>query len=529
MNVVVQFRVLAIGLLLAFVSSANGVAGAAEHPLTLEEAIARALEKNESIAIERQSLTAAEAAVTGARGAYDPVLELQSGWRRATDPVNSAFSGAPAGQEAPTAEVAEAGATVRQLLRWGGTLSLRANASRGTTDGTFNLLSPAYGTQVGLELRQPLLRDREVDAARFTVRAATADRERASAGLEREVSETVAAVERAYWTLAATRSALEVREEAVRLAQEQLAETGVRIEHGAAPETEISQPRAEVERRRGELLAAREASARAENALKRLILGDADGDLWLQQLAPKAEAATAIATVDVAAAIERALASRPELEAAAAVIERRRAATIFARDEVRPALDAVVSYDRFGLSGSRNGAVSLPPGLPGSLPDLEGSLGRSFELLGDGDFEDARVALVLGVPLGNRAARAAAISARSAEQQSEADLARLRKEIRAEVLDAAAALDTAGQRIEAARAGREAAEVQLASERERFAVGLSTNFLVLTRQNDLARARLDEISALTDYRRAQTELARATGSLLAERSITVDQGNGGAS
>ena len=87
------------------------------------------------------------------------------------------------------------------------------------------------------------------------------------------------------------------------------------------------------------------------------------------------------------------------------------------------------------------------------------------------------------------------------------------------MLDAGAALDTAGQRIEAARAAREAAEVQLSAEQDRFAAGLSTNFLVLTRQNDLSSARLDEISASTDYRMARTEMARATGSLLEDRGI----------
>jgi len=91
------------------------------------------------------------------------------------------------------------------------------------------------------------------------------------------------------------------------------------------------------------------------------------------------------------------------------------------------------------------------------------------------------------------------------------------------VLDAAAAVETAGQRIDAARSGRAAAEIQLSSERDRYATGLSTNFLVLTRQNDLSRARLDEILALTDYRRARAELARATGSLIEDRGIHVDE------
>jgi outer membrane protein TolC len=125
------------------------------------------------------------------------------------------------------------------------------------------------------------------------------------------------------------------------------------------------------------------------------------------------------------------------------------------------------------------------------------------------------------LPIGNRAARAGAAIADSAERQAEADLARLRKSIRAEVLDAGAAVETAGQRIEAARSARAAAEVQLESERIRYGSGLSTNFLVLTRQNDLSRARLDEIAAQTDYRRAETALARVTGDLLAERGIEV--------
>ena len=37
----------------------------------------------------------------------------------------------------------------------------------------------------------------------------------------------------------------------------------------------------------------------------------------------------------------------------------------------------------------------------------------------------------------------------------------------------------------------------------------------------LSRARLEEISALTDYRTARTEMARATGSLIEERGIDV--------
>jgi len=513
MRFVTLTGVFALALLLAPGSSASA---AGEHGLTLNDAIRMALQRNEGLVIERESMAAARAAVTGAKGAYDPMLGLDGAWAKTSEPVNSSLSGTSPSQLGPESKSAEAGVELQQLLPTGGALSLRARGSRETTEDPFALLSPFYQTRVGAELRQPLLRNRATDAARVSVRVAQAGRDGATASLRRVLTETVAAVEQAYWTLVAARLEVDVRDQAVRLAQEQLQETESRVETGAAPRTEPAQPRAELERRRGELFASNEALSRAENSLKLLILDGADDALWSDHLTPAEDASVEVVPVNLSASLERALAGRPELQIADAVVKRRRAESAFAHDGALPSLDAVVSYDRFGLAGSLN------PGAPaaGPLPsDLDGTLGKSFESLGRGDFDAARVALVLGLPIGNRAARGNAAVARHLEREAEVDVARVRKTIRAEVLDAAAALETTGQRIEAARAGREAAEIQLSAERDRYDAGRSTNFLVLTRQNDLSRARLDEISALTLYRNARTEMARATGSLLEERGI----------
>jgi outer membrane protein len=495
---------------------------AAERPLKLDDAIALALQKNDALVIERESVASAKAAVMGASGAYDPQLELEGGWQRTNEPVNSAFSGAPVGRAAPTLDVALARATIRKLLPTGGQLNIRAATSRSTNDGAFVLLSPAYDSRVGIELRQPLWRGLLVDAARTSVRVARAEQKRSLASLRREITQAVAAVEDAYWRLVAARREVEVRAESVRLADEQLAETRIRVEKGAAPKDEVAEPRAELERRRGTLYGAQENTARAENELKLLILADSDSDLWSTQFAPTDSATIDIVRVDVQVAMNQALASRPELAAATADIEGRHAETELARNGIWPQLDAVASYDRFGLAGQRNPDAAPPPGLPTQVAgNREGDWGQSFQSLTDESFDDVWVGVELGIPIGNRTARAAAATARSREKQANSELARARKVVRSEVLDAAAALETAVQRIAAARAGREAAETQLSSERDRYDAGLSTNFLVLTRQNQLSLARLIEISAQTDYRTARTEMARATGSLLEQRRIDV--------
>lgn len=501
---------LAAGLLLAALGAPASAAG---RDLTLNETIEMALGKNEGLVIERESLASAKAAVTRANGAYDPLLSIHGGWSRSTEPLT--VPGYSSGVLAPEIETHDAGVSLSQLLPTGGALSLHALGSRETVGDSLSFLSPVFQTQVGVELRQPLFRDRATDAARLSVRVARAGRAGATASLRRVVTETVAAVERAYWTLTDTQLEVSVREQAVRLAGEQLGETQNRVDTGDVPKTELAQPRAELERRRGDLLASEEAHARAENALKLLILAGADDPLWSEHLNPVETVEQETVPVDAGRALERAFSNRPELDIAESVIERRRAETAYYRDGTWPRLDAVLSYDRYGLSGSaaHGGPVS---------PELDGGWSRSWDSLDRGGYHAAHVAVELQLPVLNREARGNAAVARSAELEARADAEQVRKTIRAEVLDAVAAVETARQRIEAARSGREAAEVQLSAERDRYEAGLSTNFLILTRQNDLSRARLDEISALTDYRTARTELGRATGQLIEDAGIHID-------
>ena len=58
------------------------------------------------------------------------------------------------------------------------------------------------------------------------------------------------------------------------------------------------------------------------------------------------------------------------------------------------------------------------------------------------------------------------------------------------------------QRIETAQLSRELAEQRLEAEQKRFDVGMSTSFLVIQAQRDLAIARQNELQAYLDYQLA---------------------------
>ena len=515
-------------LALFFAASTLSAADPAPLTLSLEEATRLALERNTTLAVERENLEQAGFGILGAKGAYDVLWSADLGWRERTDPVNSLFQGAPAGRLAPESEGVTASTSFSQLLPTGGAVSLFSDWGRAFTDGSFTILSPAYSTNVGISLQQPLLRDLAIDPAREAIRVAAADRDASEARLHRVVSDTISQVDAAYWSLVAARRNVASIESAVTLADRQLSETKSRVEAGMLGETEVAQPTAERERRKGELALARQRVAESENTLKLLLLGDPRDSSWSAEIVPTDDPESSAEPAGLDEALDMALARRPEISEAKARRERVEVQVDARHSDSLPRLDLIAAYQRRGLAGRRNPNATDFNGQPVVVPDaLEGKWGRSYGTIGDNEFPDASVGLSFSLPIPNRTARANLAIARSALSQAVIGVSAAEQQVQAEVRNAVFARESARQRVEAARAARAAAETQLYAEQQRFEVGLSTNFLVLTRQNDLTGARVTETSALTDYRKAETELARAVGTLLEKRGIAVDASNGG--
>jgi len=510
-----------IGLAAIFVCTASA-AFAQQQPITLADATQRALQRNTDIKIEREVVTVSEAREAGALGNYDVRFHAEATEHHHVDPITTLFSGAPPGEIMPSATDFSSSVSLTKLFKSGATATASASMGRDVTDSFFTLFLPAYLTSVGVQVRQPLLRSRTTDSARTQLRITALDREKSNAQLQTQVQEVVAAVEQAYWSLAAARREVEVRTNAIALAEAQRMDTQARIDARTAAALDIAQPTAEVERRRGDLFQAQEVAARAERTLKQLMTDDPSDAIWSQTLVPSDAVESDIRRVDVQRALTDAVMRRPEIAAAQTDISSAEAQTALAKDALRPQVDVVGGYTMHGLAGTHNPQTVSFPGIISPFPDvLSGAIGTSYDALFRQRFPDASIGVSVDVPLGRRGAKSDYGVAQSQQRQASLRMSQLRERIAVEVLNAATALDTAASRIQSTRAGLEAANTQLQAEQERFGAGTSTNFLVLTRQNDLQQAQSAAISALADYRRALAEFARASGTLLTDRGITV--------
>jgi outer membrane protein len=513
-------RVLA-PLLLCVGAAAQASAG--QVTVSLADLTLRALANHPAVSIEREAVQVADRAADRAGAAFDPVVRLDAGGRVRTDPVNTIFSGAPDGALAPRTTRTGGTAAVTRLFSTGATATASAGLSRETINSHFAPISPAWLTTIGLEFRQPLLQGRHVDAARRAVGVAATDRARSAAALDRTLADLVAAVEGAYWTLVAARREVDVRRQAVTLAEEQRADTQARIDAGIAAEAEVASPAAERHRRQGELIAAEAQVARAELALKALVLAGSEDPWWDATLLPSDAAETSAVPPALDAALAHALEHRAEVREAREMVARQEVEVTFARDRLRPSLDVVTSYLARGFAGDEHTGLR-PPGFfpaPATPDDQVGSLFRSYATAFEQRFVDAAIGLQLSVPLGHRAAHAEFATADAARRQAGFAVVQARQRVAADVRSAYVAVEAARRRIEVARAGRAAARELLQAEQDRFDAGATIAFFVLTRQNELAQAELAETAALVDYRRALVELARASGTLLAQRGLEV--------
>ena len=309
----------------------------------------------------------------------------------------------------------------------------------------------------------------------------------------------LADVEKAYWNLVYARETLAVRELAVAQAESLLNYNQKGMELGVLIESDVLEAKSAWFTRQQEILEQQLQIQSAEDNLKLLlnITGNGDGNLLL---APSEKPTIPEVDMNEDAALEAALQSRPDYLQDLTVIERQKLRLAVSRNAMLPALDLNAAYR---LNGSGR------------------SYDRNWRELGKAEAFGWQVGLNLAYPIKNRAARTDYQRTEIELKRSQLSLESLKSRIITEIRSTMGRVQTNRKRIDVAKMTVEMNELKLRKEEEKFRNHLSTSFLVLQYQADLANTRNLYNKALMDYTLSILDLRQSRGTLLKDLNINI--------
>jgi outer membrane protein len=460
--------------------------------LALRDAIAIAVAENPRLGIATMALTAADADVVTASGAYDATLEAKVGATSARNDPNAS----PFAQELELDRLASTVAIVKRMLH-GESLTVRVSGSYARSTDLFPTQSArqivaqtTFSPRVELEWNEPLIGGRRAGAAEHRGLVATAD----AAASERavEAARVVRDVERAYWQLYLAERAVAIGHAGIASAENQLALVRSEIAHGSRPRIASAEVEDELARRKEDALIAEGAVVERSLDLSRALGRPPSGDLRAGDVPPEGWRAPSAETVTVAIARSPAIAAAiARGDAAAAAVDR-------AADETGWRVDAYTTASFASESGGVTDALTQAAGYGGITAEL---------------------GVKVRAPLGGRTRAGTLDRARAMLVRSRMQVVDAQAEIAAAATRELNRIDVAAERRTALARSIELAETNLSAERARWERGDATSFEVLRRQAALADVQLRAERAIVDALDARAGLEALTGALLARHGV----------
>jgi|HubBroStandDraft_6_1064221.scaffolds.fasta_scaffold46057_2 outer membrane protein len=401
-------------------------------------------------------------------------------------------------------------------------LSVNFDNSRYSTDATRYTYNPFVNSSLGFTITQPLLQGFGADLNKRYIRIARNSQKVADLVFRQQVMDTVSGVARLYTDLVSLNEDLKVKQEALLLAQRLYDDNKNQVDQGTQAPIEVTRANAAVASSRQALITA-EGLVRQQELIVKTVLtrgGLANPEVLGAHIVPTDMLAVpdqepAQALPDL---VGEALQKRPDLAGAGIQVENSEISLKGSLNALKPQLNLVGIVQNSGMAGDLNPLAGVPTGAvnPGGYGT---SLGQLFRR----DFPTYGVGVQLTLPVRNRVAQADAVRDELQVRQTQVRRQQLQDQVRLEVADAEESLRQARAAYDASVEARRLQEQSVSVEQQTFAVGLSTNLVVIQYQNYLAQARSTEVASRGAYIKAKIALQRATGTILDENHVAIDE------
>lgn len=544
--------------------------------LSLQDAIALALQNNLDIAvteytpwIAQTNLLNAQGGGTplgsfviggGGGGSFDPVIAATTSISDTEQTVNNPLTsgvGTSAGAFTLSTHDTQFNVSYTQELHSGTLFSVQLNNERSSSSSSQNLFNPALTSSLVAELQQPLLNGWGfLPHTRFILEAKN-NTKVGELQFEEQVITSVTQLEAQYWILVADRQAVEVAKQSIAEYQKLYDDNQKQLKIGSISPSDVVLAQSFVAQGNQVLLGSESAEAVQEAIVLQLITKDpSDPKLKGVEVVPTTapEETPQVPSISLDDAFKEALANRPELKVDQLALQNDRYDVRATKNSLLPTLTLSAEYVSVGLSGNSVGAftpngtfspdVAEPivdqsgnpvtsNGLPIFIGVANGTVGapvsagisNAFSQIFHNRSPEYAASLNLNLPLRNRSAQAANAQDQLIERRDRVSDQRQKSAIFSSVNEQLTAVKIDAAQVDAAVKATELAQESYDYEVKKFNLAQSTTFLVSQYASILNGTKLNELQAKTNFEIAVANLNQALGRTLTANNITI-AGNG---
>jgi outer membrane protein TolC len=471
----------------------------------------------------------------GAGQSFDPVFTGNINFGHTTAPQSNTVT---TGTSALVTKNKTGNFGISQSFATGAVATLSYNNIVQEQNSFRQTVNPFTTSFLDLTVTQPLLNGFGLAVNNRTIRIARNNMRAADYVFKQQLTNVVGNIENLYWSLVAANENVSVKRRALEVSQRLYEDNKKQVEIGTIAPIEIVRAEAQVASDEQAYVAAQGSVAQLETVLKSALsrnglaspsVMDARVVLTDRIRIPEVEAVQPVQDL-----ISQALDNRPDLQQSRVQIENSEIALTGTRTQLLPQLNLVGDVRNNALVGSQNsvlGPVSTTTGLvqnpPIADPFFVGNYGTVLGQLFGRNFPTYSIGFNLNIPLRNRAAQANLATASIQLRQNQLAVQRQINQIRVDVQNALIQLQNARAQYQAAVKGRILQEQTVDADQKKLALGALTVFALIQAQRDLTTAGLAEVNAEAAYMSAQVQLEIATGKILANHNVELDEAKSG--
>ncbi|HUL32391.1 MAG TPA: TolC family protein [Candidatus Eisenbacteria bacterium] len=546
--------------------------------LSLQDAIALALENSMDIVVQRYNPWMADASVLktqaggfgyGVPGSlavgstatlptlyFDPYITQAVSFSDTRFPVNNPFISGTGSATLTSLATHNAtyNTTFSQGFWTGTTLNVFWDNTRSSSSSTFNFFDPAVQSSVGISFQQQLLQGFGKDVTRRNILIAENNRRIADLAFSQQVITTVTSTINAYWELVYARENVKVQQQAVTVSEKLYNDNKKQLEIGTMAPLDVTRAESELATDRQNMIVAQTTQLQDELVVKNYISKDPTASNLIDvEIVPtdKPDSPQSMQAEPFADAVKEAFANRPDVQEQLLNLKNGEIDVKATHNALLPIATLNASYSSTGLSGNSvitaaspaaggqlvdangnpisvvttTGGTPVPVYVPSSVTEVTGlnrqgfpdAMSQAFH----NNFPNYSIGFNFQIPIRNRSAQADSVHAQLTQRQLEAQMQQIKNSAVLDVRNTQIALEQGRAQVQAASKARELQQQTFEAEQKKYQLGASTVYNVILTQRDLITAQGTELRALANLAEAKANYERALGRTLQINSVTI--------